>query len=195
MTNTLTSVRRFAHVHDDLPAFHAGYLVLTLLVASLLNLGAFAMLIVVHMTLDFVKYREHHGFSYRRTFEGMVRESLVDVALLSVGLLFTVYLHHSVGLASVSGLLRAEVSLVSAALVILPKFKILHNFLKIISHLKHYIDQVHPRISQGWSKLDHFCFFSIEISLILIAAAPLILKMDPDMLFFILENELVPFRF
>ncbi|PIR53418.1 hypothetical protein COU76_01215 [Candidatus Peregrinibacteria bacterium CG10_big_fil_rev_8_21_14_0_10_49_10] len=195
MTQTLTAVRRFAHVHDDLPAFHAGYLVLTLLVAALLNLGAFGLLIAAHMTLDFVKYREYHKFSMKRTLEGMVRESLVDVTLLSVGLLFAVYIHHTIGLAGMSGLLRAEVSLVSAAAMVLPKVKVLHNFLKVISHLRHYIDQVHPRFCQGWSNLDHFCFFAIEFSLILIAAAPLILGMDTKTLFFVLQSQLIPFHF
>ena len=99
MSKPLSSVRHFAHVHDDLPAFHAGYLVLTILVASLLNLGVFGLLIIAHMALDYVKYREHHGFSWRRTMEGMVRESLVDIALLGVGVVFAVYFHHTVALA------------------------------------------------------------------------------------------------
>lgn len=193
MTHTLSAVRRFAHEHDDLPAFHAGYLVLTLLVAAILNLGAFALLILLHMALDFVKYREHHGFTLARTLEGMIRESLVDIALFSVGLLFAVYFHHTVGLPGVSGLLRAEVTLVGAVAVILPKFKILHNVLKVVSHLRHYIDQVHPALYRGWSNLDHFCFFTVEVSLILIAAAPLLVGMDSDVLLFVLGRELMPF--
>jgi len=195
MTKAISSVRHFAHVHDDLPAFHAGYLVLTLLVAALLNMGAFVMLIVIHMALDFVKYREYHHFTLKRTFEGMLRESLVDIALVSVGLLFAVYLKHTVGLASLSGLLRAEVTLVSAALLLVPKVTILHDFLKIVSHLHHYIDQVHPRLHKGWSDLDHFCFFAIEFSFILIAASPFIMRTHPDSILHILSKELILFAF
>ena len=195
MTKTITSVRHFAHVHDDLPAFHAGYLVLTLLVASLLNLGAFGLLIIAHMSLDLVKYREHHHFTWRRTFEGMMRESLVDIALLSIGAVFSVYLHHTVGLASVSGLLRAELSVVRAAAMLVPKLKILHNMLKIVSHLHHYLDQAHPRISKGWSQIDRFCFFTIAASVFLIVAAPALMGVEMETVMFILRGELLPFHF
>ena len=195
MTKYIAPVRRFAHVHDDLPAFHAGYLVLTLLVALLLNMGAFALLIVAHMSLDLVKYREHHKFSWKRTLEGVVRESLVDISLLAIGVLFSVYLHHTVGLVSLSGLLRAELTLVREAAILVPKIKILHHFLKIISHLHHYMDQVHPRHTKGWSRLDKFCIFTIGLSLLLIVAAPLLMNVEPRTIAFILEYELIPFRF
>lgn len=195
MTNPIASMRHFAHVHDDLPAFHAGYLVLTLLVASLLNMGAFALLIVAHMTLDFVKYREHHGFTWRRTMEGMVRESLVDIALLSIGLVFAVYLHHTVGLASLSGLLRAEMTVVRAAAMLVPKVKILHDFLKIISHIRHYMDRVHPRFKKGWSRLDHFFFATVYVSVFLILMAPVLMGTEGSTITRILGQELIPFHF
>ena len=195
MTKAAHSMRHFAHVHDDLPAFHAGYLVLTLLVASLLNLGVFALLIVAHMSLDFVKYREHHGFTWKRTLEGMVRESLVDIALLAIALVFAVYLHHTVGLASLSGLLRAEMTVVRSAAMLVPKVKILHNFLKIISHIRHYIDTVHPQVTKGWSNIDKFCFVSIGLSVFLIVGSPFIMGVDVSTIGHILEYELIPFKF
>ena len=55
MPHTLASARLFAHRHDELPAFHAAYLVITVLCAALLSLGAFAALIVAHIALDYVK--------------------------------------------------------------------------------------------------------------------------------------------
>lgn len=195
MTKAIASVRQFAHVHDDLPAFHAGYLVLTLLVAALLNLGAFALLILAHMSLDFVKYREHHQFTVRQTWEGVLRESLVDIALLAVGVVFSVYLHHTVGLASVSGLLRAEMTVVRAIAIFVPKVKILHHFLKVVSHLHHYMDQTHPRLAKGWSTLDRFCFYAILASVILIAVSPALMSVETDVILRILEYELIPFRF
>lgn len=195
MKNVTASLRHFAHVHDDLPAFHAGYLVLTLLVASLFNLGAFALLIVAHMTLDVVKYREHHQFSVLQTWEGVVRESLVDIALLSVGVVFSVYLHHTVGLASISGLLRAEMTVVRAVAILVPKVKILHHFLKVISHLHHYMDQTHPRLSKGWSSLDKFCFGVFFISATLVLLSPVLMNVTAATVLHILEYELIPFRF
>lgn len=195
MSKPLSSVRHFAHVHDDLPAFHAGYLVLTILIASLLNLGVFGLLIIAHMALDYVKYREHHGFSWRRTVEGMVRESLLDIALLGVGVVFAVYLHHTVGLASLSGLLRAEMTVVRAAGMLVPKAKILHDFLSIISHVRHYIDQVHPRHTLGWSRLDRFCILTLALSVLLVVATPALMGVDVSTVVRILQSELIPFRF
>ncbi|PIQ76569.1 hypothetical protein COU78_02575 [Candidatus Peregrinibacteria bacterium CG10_big_fil_rev_8_21_14_0_10_49_24] len=195
MTKAIASLRHFAHVHDDLPAFHAGYLVLTILVAALFNLGAFALLIVAHMTLDFVKYREHHHFTLRRTWEGIVRESLVDVALLTVGVVFSVYLHHTVGLASISGLLRAEMSVVRAAAILVPKVKILHHFLKVVSHVHHYMDQIHPKFSHGWSALDKFCFGVIVVSVALVVFSPVLMHVSTITVLRVLEYELIPFRF
>ena len=68
MQRVATRLRTFAWVHDELPAFHAAYLVLTFLTAALFNFGVFALLIAAHMMLDFVKYREVHGFTLLNTF-------------------------------------------------------------------------------------------------------------------------------
>ena len=111
MNTATVHLRHFAHEHDDLPAFHAVYLLLAILSAGFFNLGAFGLLIVAHMVLDVVKYRDRHGYSWHQTYDGVVRESLVDITLLLVGTVFAVYLHHSVGVASLSGLMRAELSI------------------------------------------------------------------------------------
>lgn len=179
MYNTSTnmniqSIRHFAHEHDDMPAFHAAYLVLAVLSAMIFNLGAFALIVVAHMGLDVFKYREKHAFTWRQTIEGVVRESLLDITLVLVGLVFSVYLHHTVGVTSIAGIMRAEITVIRVAALLVPKIKILHHFLKIMSHLHHYMEQVHPRHSRGWSDLDRICFAFCSISvLLLIFAAPL----------------------
>ncbi|MDA1208478.1 MAG: hypothetical protein O2904_00405 [bacterium] len=195
MKNTLHFSRRFAHFHDDMPAFHAGYLVLTFLVASLFNLGAFALLIAAHMALDFVKYREHHNYSLHDTFEGMIRESLIDITLLFVAIVFSVYLHHSVvGVASLSGLVRAEVTLVRAAALLVPKMKILHHFLKVVSHLHHYMQQTQKQISKGWGQLDKLCFLFVGISVFLIVFASAITGTDQSTINWVLMEEMIPWN-
>ena len=188
-------VRHFAYEHDEIPAFHAAYLILAFLAAGLFNLGAFGLIILVHMALDVFKYRFKHGFSWRLTCEGVVRESLVDVTLLAVGLVFAVYLHHSVGVSSVAGLMRAEASLIRFVAMLLPKMKILHHFLKIIAHLHHYLDTVHPRHKrESWSGLDHLCFYFIGIcAFLLLFAAPL-MHVEWSLVGQILAEELVPWR-
>lgn len=193
MTHTLQHLRLFAHTHDDLPAFHAGYLVLTFLVAAMFNMGTFALLVVAHMSLDIVKYRDIHGLPWRGVIEGTVRESLVDLTLLFVGLVFAVYLHHSVaGIATLSGLMRAEWTIVRALGTIIPKVNILHHVLKIASRLHHYLDSIHPRIRRGWSSLEKVCLFSFAVALFLLMLAPSILGLDAIQLEQIIRGEMIP---
>jgi len=185
-------LKHFAHQHDDLPAFHAGYLVLTLLAAAMFNLGAFGLLILAHMSLDYVKYREYHGYGWKLTFEGMVRESLIDVTLLLIGLVFSVYLHHSIAFPGISGLMRAELTVVRMFGTLIPKMKILHNFLKVVAHVRHYMDHAHPHLRQHWSTIDRVCFWSIAFTLFLLALAAPILHVSYPVVQQILMEELMP---
>lgn len=193
MPHTLQTLRLFAHTHDEVPAFHAGYLVLTFLVAAMFNLGTFALLILAHMALDVVKYREVHGYSWKGVVKGTVRENLIDVTLLFVGLVFAVYLHHSVvGFAIVSGYMRAEITIIRALGTIIPKLEILHHLLKIASHIQHYLDSIHPRMRKDWSQLEKVCLTSFAISVLLLVLAPSILGLDALTLTEIFREEMIP---
>jgi len=185
-------IHRFAHKHDDLPAFHAGYLVLTLLAAAMFNLGVFGFLILGHMALDYVKYREYHGYGWKLTFEGMIRESVMDIALLSIGLVFSVYLHHSIAFPGISGVMRAELTIVRLFGTIIPKIKILHNFLKVVAHIRHYLDHAHPHLRQHWSTLDRVCFWTIGFCVLLLAIAAPILHVEYITIGEIMREELLP---
>lgn len=174
MPHTLASARLFAHRHDELPAFHAAYLVITVLCAALLSLGAFAALIIAHMALDYVKYRDYHRFTFRKTIEGMVRESLFDVALLSIGLTFTVYFHHAMAVASISGLLRSELTMVRALGTVIPKFLILNDSLKVWIHVRNYLEHPHPRIGKFWTLTERLSILTVITGIVaLFLAAPL----------------------
>lgn len=195
MTTAISSIRRFALVHDTLPSFHAAYLLLTLLGASLLNFGCFAIVMAAHMALDVVKYREVHNKNWRKTAEGVFRESLVDISLFFLGLTFAVYLHHSLPLiASLGGLLRAEVMILSAATMLFTKFHILYDFLKILSHVEHYLHSVHPRMSKKLTKLEVTAIVTAVASIALIVIAPLILPMEQSTYLHILGDQLIPWR-
>jgi len=184
----------FAHRHDDLPAFHAGYLVLTLLAAAMFSLGAFGILILAHMVLDYVKYREHLGYSWRLTFEGMVRESLVDFTLFMIGMVFSVYLHHSIAFPGISGVMRAELVIIRVFGTVIPKMKILHNFLKVIAHLRHYLDHAHPHLRQHWSGIDRVCFITVLLCVFLLFFAAPILHVGFSDIGGILSEELIPWK-
>lgn len=194
MIEPIRAIRVFAHEHDDMPAFHAAYLVLAFLSAAMFNLGAFGLLIVAHMTLDIVKYRERHAFSWKGTFDGVLRESLVDITLLCVGLVFSVYLHHTVGVASIAGLMRAEISVLRSIALLLPKLKILHHFLKIMSHLHHYLDQVHARHQKELSGLDYLCLYFISVSVFLLVFAAPLMHVEWPTVGAVLADELIPWR-
>ena len=195
MSRILWNLRHFAHTHDDLPAFHAAYLVLTFLIAAMFNMGAFGLLIIAHISLDIVKYREVHRYSWRMVMEGVLRESLFDLVLFFLGFTFAVYLHHSLsGIATLSGYARAEVTLVRAFATFIPKLDILHHFLTIISHVRHYLYAVHSHIGCPWSAMEYLCFFSIVLSVILLFSAPALLHLNIETIERIVLEELIPWH-
>lgn len=187
-------IRTFATRHDQLPAFHATYLVLTALIAALLPLGAFALLIVAHMALDTVKYREIAEFRWSRVVSATLRESLVDVTLFTIGLLFAVYLHHSLPLiASLSGLYRAQVTIARAVSTFVPKVKILGHVLGVMSHLQEYLATVAKR-PRRFEPLEQVSLFSLSVAIVLLALAPSALGLDAPHFWAILTSELVPWN-
>jgi hypothetical protein len=179
MISTLTlRFRGFAARHDDLPAFHAAYLTGTLIVAALLNLGAFALLILVHVLLDIVKYRDFQRLSWAKTLEGTARESLVDGTLLLTALTFSIYFHHSAGfLASAGGVFRAEMTIVRGLFLLIPKITILHNVLCILSNLQHYYATMHPRLGKSLLPVERCYVICLALTVLLLIAAPALLHL------------------
>ena len=195
MHSLALTLRRFAHQHDEMPAFHAGYLVITFLVAALFNVGAFALLIGAHMSLDYVKYSEVHGFGMKKTVQGMFFESLVDIMLFAVGLLFTVYFHHATGIIAVSGLLRASESIVAAVGTLIPKLEILHHVYVDFFHVKRHMARIPEELSSGLTVADMICLLLTIVAGILIVIAPSILTLDGSTFLNILSDALIPWNF
>lgn len=190
---TFRTVRSFAYQHDDLPAFHAAYLVLTFLAAALFNLGFFAVLILLHMALDVFKYHDVHKLSWARTIEGVVRESLIDVSLLLMGLVVTVYLHPSLALyTGIKGMMLAEITLIRAVGVLAPKLKILYDFLNIVAQVDYYLHRKHPQMNKPASIVEYVSLFSMFISLGLLFIAPAALGMHAGQYLGILLQEMIP---
>ena len=190
-----TSIRTFAHEHDDLPAFHAAYLVLTLLFAMLFNLGAFAVLIALHMMLDIIKYRDLHRLSVRQTITGTVRENLLDITLFAIGLVFAVYLHHTTGLMVVGGLVRAEETIVRALGLLIPKMKIMHNILWIFTTVASHLHYIKPAFTLRWSTAERIQIFFLVLSILMLASAPAVLQTTHTTIAKIYAEELMPWRF
>jgi len=189
------SLRQFAHEHDDLPAFHAAYFLLTLIAAGLLNLGFFAILITGHMILDVFKYREVHGFTWRKTAEGVIRESIVDLTLFFMGMVFAVYLHPTLtGLAGIKGIMLAEITILRSVGILTPKLKILYDCLKILSHVDLYLSRLHPKLGKDVSIVEYVCMFSLCFTIGLLMITPIVLNIPLEQFTHMLGSELIPWK-
>lgn len=188
------SVIDFARKHDEMPAFHAMYLVLAILAAALLNLGMFGLLILAHMSLDMVKYRDFLGMSWSKTFKGMFQESLDDLALLGIGLVFSVYLHHSATVTTLSGLMHVELSAIRFLGTFIPKITILEHFMEVIVHIHRYLKHPHPNLEKGWSVRDIVAMVTIVLCVALLLIAAPLMRTDPSVIRWILFWELVPWN-
>ena len=185
-------LRAFALDHDSMPAFHAGYLVVTVLIAALLNVGAFALLIAAHAVLDLVKYHEVHRRSWQRTLLSTLRENLLDVFLLSGALLLAVYLHHGEGeIIAISGIVRAETSFLRGILLLIPRVEVLWNCLWIFANFRQHLFQS-AEVTGLWRTRELMFGLGTVISLSLIAVAPVVF--DSTSVVRILADQLVPWR-
>lgn len=192
ISSTLCRFRSFAHEHDDIPAFHAAYLVATFLAAAVFNLGFFLVLILGHMALDFFKYREVHGFSLLRTMRAIVLESIVDIALFLLALSFEVYLSHTFLLAGLSGIVRSELTIIEAVGTLLPKVHILEHMAVIAIDVHGYLHAVHPGVSTPLSRIQKVSIVLAIICAGLLVASFFIYDGDLSHLLDVYRHELVP---
>jgi hypothetical protein len=184
-----TNLRAFAERHDHLPAFHAGFLVLALLAATLFNLGFFALLIALHMALDTVKFHRLHGWKRVRA---VLHESLIELTLFCTALAFSVYVHHSAGMVAFSAALRAEVALIGILGVVLPKYVIVEGVLKILAHWVHALGHLRPCAERGFTHFDRLYIASIAACLLLLLGAPALTGASPDVIGSVVLWELSP---
>ncbi len=190
MSTAIRHLRIFAHEHDDIPAFHAAYLVGTFLAAAIFNLGFFLLLIIGHMCLDVVKYRDFHGYSWYLTWKAVFMESIVDIALFLLALTFAVYLNHTFALEVVSGLVRSEMTVIRALGMLVPKIQILEHMLSLVVNFHTYLHSPHPDLSKSISRVHHWSLLTTYICLGLLAfAAVYYVRHEIDLLR-VLQNEL-----
>lgn len=181
--------------HDDLPAFNAAYWLLTLLAAMLFNAGAFMLLIVGHMVLDVYKYRDIHGKNWRKVAEGVVRESLIDVSVVSLGVAFAVYCHTALPLiAGLRGIVRTEIAILNGLVQVIAKTHVLHGFLTILADVHTYLEKAHPRMGKRLSFVEVVCVLGLIASVTLTIAAPWILNLDFGQAVHIAEDIFLPWR-
>jgi hypothetical protein len=124
--------QKLAAMHDELPAFRAGYLATVVLIAALLNLGVFAILIAFLMGMDLYKYKCAKGYSWRFAIRGTLRENLVDLVLFALALFATLAFHHGQGIILMSGFWRYQESLIKGVTLTVAKSVLLFRFIRIV---------------------------------------------------------------
>lgn len=190
----MTRVRAFAHAHDDVPAFHAAFLVWTFLAAAIFNIGFFALVIAAHMSLDVVKYRDVLGYNWSKTLKAVFLESFVDITLLFVALASAVYLHHSLALSILSGLSRAELTIVRALALLFTKMQIIEHVLHVLVHVHSYLHVPHPLLTKKMTRAQKLCAFALMLSIALLIASPVVFSNAHDELGILLMKELIPWK-
>jgi len=190
------SLRRFGFAYEDLPAFHAAYIMLVLVFAGLCNLGFFACLVAVHIVLDFYKYRVRLGYRPMKALRGMMRESLLDVSLLFLALSTFVYLNP--GLDSITLLtdnIQLRVTVLRGLALLLPKLTILHHSLRIAFDLPAYMTTPHSSLKKPFGIVDYVCMSVLAIAAVLIVIAPFALGLTSSQFAAMLTPEILPWRF
>lgn len=185
------TLKQFALKHDEIPAFHVSFAILTFISAAMLSLGWFAILIILHIVLDIAKYRDVHGFTWRETMNATLHESLLELMFFNMALLISVYFHSSTGFLNISGLLRAEATLVYITGVVVPKFIIMEHVLKALTHISHYIGNLKPDAKRAYLIVPEKIYASfIVCSVVLLLAAPYITNTPPEVINNVILHEL-----
>jgi hypothetical protein len=126
--------------------------------------------------------------------EGVVRESLLDITLLLLGLVFAVYLYNVTLGGTVTGIISVKMNILRAVLLFIPKLTILHHFLKVVSHVHHYMQNMHVHINKPWRAVEVTCMTICLIAMFLLAFAPSLLQIDRDIVVHIFTDILNPFK-
>jgi len=178
--------------HDDIPAFKASFFVLSLLSAALLNFGAFGLLIVAHMGLDIVKYREVHGYSWSITMRGVVRESIMDMTLLIMGLVITIFMDPSLHL--VTAAMHANSVFLRAVAITLSKVIVLMRFATVLVHPYKHLRMTKTALRKEWLFGERSFAALFILLIVLLIAAPWVMSFSDHVYQELLLRAVVPWR-
>jgi hypothetical protein len=189
------SLRAVVHDHEDLPAIHAGFLVLSFLLAAMFRLGFFALLIAVRILLDLLKEREVFRRRWLAAFEGAIRASWTDLSLLALGLTLAMVFHPAfMSTAAVGGLPAAIFTLSRGLGMTLPKFKILLNELHVFFHLESYLHAKNVRIGTSLSFGERVATLLLGVSLLMLLTLPFVLPVSWQDYGTMVLKEMIPWR-
>src|SRR3989344_2356676 len=136
-----THILYVAHEHDEWPMFRIWFSISTIAASIILNLGVFVLLVTLHMTLDIIKYRTKHKLAWHWVGVETLRESLMDIFFIALGLLFAIAFHHAVAIGGLGRLAEMEILLLNLVLRVGPRIKLAEHFLDIILYCKHHFEK------------------------------------------------------
>ena len=183
--------RRFASRHDDIPAFHAAVIAITVIAAALFNIGAFLLLIIAHASLDIVKYRDVHRMRWGKTLYATFREGLLDLAFLALALSFALYLHHGQSVFALSSAVRIEEVLIRFVGMGIARLEVLVHGIWVFSNLRQHLLDL--RVGNGpWKRRETLFLLVLLSSIIFIVSSPLF--MDTGAIGKVFSEQLIPWR-
>jgi hypothetical protein len=130
-----------SHQHDDWPLFRIWFSVATVTASIVLNLGIFTLLVAGHMALDVIKYRHKHHLAWHWVIIETLREGLIDVFFIVLGLFLGVVFHHSVAIGGLGNLARLEILFLNLFLRVGPRIKIAEHILEVVLYWKHHFEE------------------------------------------------------
>ncbi|UPA22085.1 hypothetical protein K8942_03395 [Candidatus Peribacteria bacterium] len=192
---TSIAFRPFGFSYEELPAFHAAYFMLAVIFAGIFNLGFFAVLIGLHLVLDFIKYRFYLRKKRANAAFTVFRESIADIALFFLALSSVVYLHSTLPIiAGLSGTKLTHVIVMRGLAVLLPKLTILHHTLRIVFNVPAYLHTPTERPRRFWSLAECVYASTLCLSLFFLAIAPGILGLSIAEFKEMLLEQLIPWN-
>ena len=130
-----------AHEHDEWPLFRVWFSVATVTASIVLNLGVFTLLVSLHMALDVVKYRGKHKLSWYWTCVESLREGLIDIFFIALGLMLGIVFHHTVAIGGLGRMAKLEYLFLNLILRVGPRLKIAEHMLEIFLYWKHHFEK------------------------------------------------------
>ena len=181
-----------AHEHDEWPLFRIWFSVMTVIASIVLNMGVFAVLVALHMALDVIKYRTKHSLPWYWVGVETLRESLLDLFFIALGLLLAIAFHHAVAVAGVGKPAELGILFLSLLLRWGPRIKIAEHLLEIVLYWKHHFEVQSTVPHMPLTKSEKATLFATIIILIGILVTPFTTPLTYKHIGDTMQHELTP---
>ncbi len=194
MKKVSTAVKRLAKAHDHMSAMQIGAGIFILLVAALFNPGAFGILVLTHMALDVIKYRQIHQWPWSTTLVATLRESLVDLALLSFIFCIGLYASFGAELMPHGTILATEALLFRALVVLLVQVEVCRHVLHGITDSIGHFPDVRLGVTGPLYPIEVWAMCLLSICIFLIVLIPILLHLTTTEFTYAVLQQLIPWR-